>query len=94
MTTTIANETFTTQASVQRRCDAIKEASTNGVPIEGADFTFLGRSFMYAICALGAQGGPQVMTMLLRQLQQVMEQLGCARVSDLPEHRVAALQAP
>ena len=60
----------------------------------GAKFTFLGRSFMYAICALGAQGGPQVMTMLLRQLQQVMEQLGCARVSDLPEHRVAALQAP
>ena len=41
MTTTIANETFKTQASVQRRCDAIKAASVDGAPIRGEDFAFL-----------------------------------------------------
>ncbi|MEM7305845.1 MAG: alpha-hydroxy acid oxidase [Planctomycetota bacterium] len=55
----------------------------------GAKFTFLGRSFMYGVCALGERGGPHVMTMLLRQLQQTLEQLGCARVADLPKHLVA-----
>ena len=52
----------------------------------GARFAFMGRSFMYAICAMGARGGPHVMTMLMRQLTQVMEQLGCERVEDLPRH--------
>jgi len=55
----------------------------------GADFTFLGRSFMYAICALGKRGGPHVMTMLMRQLTQVMEQVGCERVEELPGHLVS-----
>jgi len=41
MTTTIANETFKTQASVQRRCDAIKEACADGEPIRGEAFVFL-----------------------------------------------------
>ena len=52
----------------------------------GARFAFMGRSFMYAICAMGARGGPHVMTMLMRQLTQVMEQLGCERIQDLPRH--------
>ncbi len=52
----------------------------------GARFAFMGRSFMYAICALGARGGPHVMTMLMRQLTQVMEQLGCERAEDLRQH--------
>lgn len=50
----------------------------------GAKFTFLGRAFMYGICALGARGGPHTMTMLMRQLQQMMEQLGCTQISELP----------
>ncbi|MEM6674291.1 MAG: alpha-hydroxy acid oxidase [Planctomycetota bacterium] len=54
----------------------------------GADFTFLGRAFMYGVCALGERGGAHVMEMLTRQLRQVMEQLGCGRVSDLREHLV------
>ena len=41
MSTTIANETFKTQASVQRKCDAIKEASADGEPIRGEAFAFL-----------------------------------------------------
>ena len=30
------------------------------------------------------------MTMLKRQFMQVMEQVGCERVADLPKHLVAA----
>ncbi len=52
----------------------------------GAKFAFLGRSFMYAVGALGNEGGDHVMTMLKRQLQQVMEQVACAKVEDFPNH--------
>jgi L-lactate dehydrogenase (cytochrome) len=55
----------------------------------GARFAFLGRSFMYGVAALGSRGGEHTMTMLKRQLQQVMEQIGCERVADLPKHLVA-----
>jgi L-lactate dehydrogenase (cytochrome) len=52
----------------------------------GADFVFLGRTFMYGIGALGRRGGPHTIHMLKRQLQQVMEQVGCARPADFPQH--------
>jgi len=55
----------------------------------GARFAFLGRSFMYGVAALGASGGEHVAVMLNRQLRQVMEQLGCERVQDLPAHLVS-----
>lgn len=54
----------------------------------GAQFTFMGRSFMYGVSALGKGGGDHTMIMLKRQLQQVMEQVGCERVTDLPNHLV------
>lgn len=54
----------------------------------GADFTFLGRTFMYGVTALGKEGGNQVIEILLKQLQQIMEQLCCERVEDLPKHLV------
>lgn len=54
----------------------------------GARFAFLGRSFMYGVGALGAKGGGHTMTMLKRQLQQVMEQVGCECVSDFPRHLI------
>jgi L-lactate dehydrogenase (cytochrome) len=54
----------------------------------GAKFTFMGRSFMYGVSALGSRGGDHTMTMLKRQLQQVMEQLACAKVEDFPKHLV------
>lgn len=56
----------------------------------GAKFTFLGRSFMYGVSALGEKGGDHTMTMLKRQLRQVMEQVACERTSDFPEHLVNA----
>jgi L-lactate dehydrogenase (cytochrome) len=54
----------------------------------GADFTFLGRSFMYAVAALGEEGADHMMGMLKTQLYQVMDQVCCKRVEDLPNHLV------
>ena len=59
----------------------------------GAEFAFMGRSFMYAVAALGQRGGDHAMTMLKRQLQQVMEQLCCERTTDLPEHLVRPISS-
>ncbi|MGN6530506.1 MAG: alpha-hydroxy acid oxidase [Ginsengibacter sp.] len=49
----------------------------------GAEFTFLGRSFMYGAAALGDEGGNHTITILKRQLQQVMDQVCCERIGDL-----------
>jgi L-lactate dehydrogenase (cytochrome) len=54
----------------------------------GAKFTFLGRSFMYGVSALGNKGGNHTISLLKTELQQVMEQLCCERVEDLPQHLV------
>ena len=54
----------------------------------GADFTFMGRSFMYGVGALGKRGGNHVMAMMKRQLQQVLEQLGCPNVQELPNYLI------
>ena len=43
----------------------------------GADFTFLGRSFMYGVSALGRKGGDHTISILKAQLTQVMEQMCC-----------------
>lgn len=51
----------------------------------GAKFTFMGRSFMYGVGALGSRGGDHTIHFLKKQLQQVMEQVGCERISDFPE---------
>lgn len=52
----------------------------------GAAFTFMGRSFMYGVSALGKKGGHHTLSMLKIQLQQVMDQLCCERIEDLPKH--------
>ncbi len=54
----------------------------------GAEFTFLGRSFMYGVAALGEAGGNHVISILKTQLKQVMEQVCCERVGDFPRHKV------
>ena len=51
----------------------------------GADFTFLGRTFMYSVAALGARGGDHAISLLKTQLQQVMEQVCCEEVKDFPK---------
>ena len=54
----------------------------------GAKFTFLGRSFMYGVGALGYRGGDHTMSMLKVQLQQIMEQIGAEKISDIKNHLV------
>ena len=54
----------------------------------GADFTFMGRTPMYGVGALGKKGGHHTFTMLKRQIQQVMEQVACERVADFSEHLI------
>ena len=54
----------------------------------GADFTFLGRSFMYSVAALGDEGGDHMMSMLKTQLHQVMDQVCCKEVGHLQNHLV------
>jgi L-lactate dehydrogenase (cytochrome) len=54
----------------------------------GAKFTFLGRAPMYGVCAMGEKGGDQVMQILKRQIQQVMEQVGCEKIEDFPKHLI------
>lgn len=54
----------------------------------GADFSFLGRSFMYGVGALGDKGGDHTIAMLKMQLQQVLEQVCCEKVTDLPKYLV------
>lgn len=49
----------------------------------GADFTFLGRLFMYGVAALDKNGGEHVVNMLARQLDQVVHQLGVRQLSEL-----------
>lgn len=51
----------------------------------GASFTFMGRSFMYGTAALGKKGGDHTMHLIKAELQQVMEQLCCERIEDLPD---------
>ena len=51
----------------------------------GADFSFMGRTFMYGVSALGKKGGNHTISMLKKQLTQVMEQLSCGKVSELQQ---------
>ena len=54
----------------------------------GAEFTFLGRSFMYGVAALGTTGGDHTISILKAQLKQVMEQICCEKVGDFPTHLI------
>lgn len=56
----------------------------------GAEFVFLGRTFMYGVAALGKRGGQHTITILKRQFQQIMEQLGCENVEEL-QNRILKL---
>ncbi|RAJ11625.1 alpha-hydroxy acid oxidase [Arenibacter echinorum] len=55
----------------------------------GAEFTFMGRSFMYGVAALGAKGGDHTISLLKTELQQVMEQICCEDVKDFPKHLIS-----
>ena len=54
----------------------------------GADFTFLGRSFMYGVSALGRKGGDHTISILKTQLKQVMEQMCSENTIDLRNNAI------
>jgi L-lactate dehydrogenase (cytochrome) len=54
----------------------------------GAQFTFLGRTFMYGVGALGEHGADHTITILKIQLRQVMEQLSCEKTEDFRNHLI------
>ena len=58
------------------------------VMASGADFSFMGRTFMYGVSALGKKGGNHTIAMLKTQLSQVMEQMSCAEVNDLTKNLI------
>src|SRR4030095_4206617 len=54
----------------------------------GAEFVFLGRTFMYGVSALGNKGGEHTISILKTQLQQVMDQVGCERTAAFCKHLI------
>ena len=54
----------------------------------GAKFTFMGRPFLYGVAALGDKGGEHTIGMMKTQFKQVMDQLCCERIEDLPKHLI------
>ena len=52
----------------------------------GAKFTFMGRSFMYGMGALGKKGGDHTISLIKTELQQVMEQICCEKIADFPNY--------
>ncbi|WP_020415248.1 alpha-hydroxy acid oxidase [Microbulbifer sp. VTAC004] len=50
----------------------------------GAQFSFLGRFFMYSVCALGKEGADHAIYLLKAQLTQIMQQVGAKKISELP----------
>jgi len=52
---------------------------------QGASFSFMGRSFMYGVGALGSQGAGHTIDLIKTELTQVMEQIGCEKTLDLPK---------
>ncbi len=54
----------------------------------GADFAFLGRTFMYGVAALGSNGGNHTISILKKQLHQIMDQICCEKITDFPAHLI------
>lgn len=54
----------------------------------GAEMAFLGRSFMYGVSALGRKGGEHTISILRRQLIQVLNQVCCPDVASLRDHLI------
>ena len=51
----------------------------------GADYVLLGRAFMFALGAIGGNGGAHAITVLQAELAATLGQLGCPSIRHLPE---------
>lgn len=54
----------------------------------GANFVLMGRPFVYAVAAIGTNGGSHVMNVLKQELQMTMAQMGCQSPENLPSHLI------
>ena len=86
--TTRLVESFGDKTTIMMDSGIRTGADVANVLASGAQFAFLGRSFMYGVGALGEKGGIHTISMLRKQLQQVMEQVACERTTDFPNHRI------
>ena len=82
---------------VEKYSDSIKIMMDSGIRsgpdiartlASGAEFTFLGRTFMYGVAALGNEGASHTISILKTQLQQVMEQVCCQQTKDLKDYLI------
>jgi L-lactate dehydrogenase (cytochrome) len=51
----------------------------------GADYVLLGRALMFALGAIGANGGAHAIAVLQAELAATLGQLGCPSIHQLPE---------
>ncbi len=54
--------------------------------VNGAALTFIGRSFMYGVGALGKVGGDHSICLIKKGLQQVIKQLSNQTTNDFQNH--------
>ena len=54
----------------------------------GADFVFTGRGILYGVAAHGEVGAQHAIDIFREELEQVLQQLHCGRVLDLPRHLI------
>lgn len=54
----------------------------------GANFAFAGRAFHYGVAALGVNGAGHTIEMFTKQLKQVLCQIGCDDVKNLPDYLI------
>ena len=67
--------------------DATGYCRSEGLAL-GADFVLLGRAFMFALGAIGNNGGEQAMRVLQAELRATLGQLGCTSLRQLPDYLI------
>ena len=78
-------------AAVDKQCPVMFDSGVrSGLDILramalGADFVLLGRAFIFAIAALGEQGGDHVANLLKEDLANNLKQLGVKHLGELPQ---------
>ena len=89
----MAGDKQVTDAEVKSCSDHSTVKALSKAIASGADFVLIGRSFLYAVAALGKRGGEHAATVLTEELQDVMRQLGVASIdglSDVPVTRASS----
>ena len=54
----------------------------------GANFVLIGRPFIYAVAAAGANGVDHLIFVLQEELRQTLAQLGCQTLAEIEKRRI------